>query len=122
MYYRLYDRQCGRHMATGYNAKSQKKLISAFCDYQAMSWEWSEEEIKSLQSLPKKQALAQIESFEFTVEKQETPFEDFEWEIESIGEAILEIGQRRKMPMYNNPDGHKLLDDAIRRVLKTWVK
>jgi hypothetical protein len=39
MYYRLWDRQCNRFMATGYNAKSKRELTEDYASYKSNDWE-----------------------------------------------------------------------------------
>ena len=37
--YRLWDNQCGRYMATGYNASSKKELVEDYADYKSNDWD-----------------------------------------------------------------------------------
>lgn len=38
-YYRLWDKQCGRYMATGYNAKGKADLCEQYADYKSNDWD-----------------------------------------------------------------------------------
>lgn len=37
--YRLYDNQCGRYMATGYNTTSKKQLADHYASYKSNDWD-----------------------------------------------------------------------------------
>lgn len=42
--YRLWDQQCGRYMATGYNASSKKQLAEEYASYKSNDWDNGDEE------------------------------------------------------------------------------
>lgn len=76
MYYRLYDKQTGRYMFTGYNSSSKKELIEDFILYK--SSELEEQELLMLKSITKKQMFDFIESCDFIIEKSSKKFEDID--------------------------------------------
>jgi len=45
MYYRLYDTQCQRYMATAYNTESKEELFDHYASYKSCYWEEEMEEI-----------------------------------------------------------------------------
>lgn len=42
--YRLWDQQCGRYMAIGYNASSKKQLAEEYASYKSNDWDNGDEE------------------------------------------------------------------------------
>lgn len=75
-YYRLYDTQTGRYMATGYNATSEEDLINQFKSYASADSEPEDEEY--FEKATTKQMLSVIKSYGFDIEKSETPFSEDE--------------------------------------------
>lgn len=85
MYYRLYDTQVGRYMATGYNTTSIKELADEYASYKSIDWndgiEEGEEtmEVKwARMSEDEKEAFIREDSFD--IELSETKWDDSEWE------------------------------------------
>jgi len=74
MYYRLYDTQCNRYMATGCNTRSKKELVEHYLSYKSVDFE--EEDILHYSKLPIKELITMIESDEFEIEKSKTKFEE----------------------------------------------
>ena len=75
-YYRLYDTQTGRYMATGYNATSEEDLIDQFKSYASVDFEPEDEEY--FEKATTNEILSAIESYGFDIEKSETPFSEDE--------------------------------------------
>lgn len=73
MYYRLFDRQCDRYMATGYNAKSRKELADDYVNYKSVDWE--NDMIDIFDNMSLKSKLQIILDDEFDIEKSKTKFE-----------------------------------------------
>lgn len=71
MYYRLYDRQTGCYMHTGYNAKNKKELKDQLLDYIAPDVEENEEDEIKLMT-----AESICSAWDFVIEKQKNKFED----------------------------------------------
>ena len=70
MYYRFYDMQCNRHMATGYNAKSRRDAKAAKVSYILGGSDCSERAVKRM-------SLKDIcINWEFYLEKSKKPFEE----------------------------------------------
>lgn len=72
-YYRLWDNQCGRYMATGYNASSKKELAEEYADYKSNDWDNNDEE-DNMFTIWEKMSMADkmnfIEEDEFTIERR----------------------------------------------------
>jgi len=75
MFYRLFDKQTGRYMATGYNSTSLNELIESYSDYFGES-DWDDEDLEIFNNLSKSDKLKQIESNEFVIEKSKRKFEE----------------------------------------------
>jgi len=73
MYYRIYDLQTSRYMATGYNTKSEKDLQEQFLSY--LSIDHTNYELLQLKKLPIRELLS---IYEFQLEESETIFEEHE--------------------------------------------
>ena len=76
MFYRLYDKQTGRYMGTGYNTTSEVELTNAYIGYKSIDWEKETEEY--YRSLSIFEQLRLIEDDEFIIEKSNTKFEEYE--------------------------------------------
>jgi hypothetical protein len=76
MYYRLFDRQTGCHMATGYNAKTKKDLANSYKSYKSVDFEGDDEDF--LESLSVNKTLKMIEEDEFSIETSNMKFSDEE--------------------------------------------
>ena len=73
MYYRLFDKQTGRYMSTGYNVTSKKELKNDILSY--VSVDTDKEEMKKLGEL-KVEDIANIMDFE--IENQKNKFDEEE--------------------------------------------
>jgi hypothetical protein len=74
MYYRLFDRQTGCLMATGYNDKSKKQLSESYLSYKSVDIEDGDEDF--YKKLSTKEIINLIEQDEFTVEKSKNKFSE----------------------------------------------
>lgn len=77
-FYRLYDRQCQRYMATGYNAKSEADLVEAYWSYKSCDWEDDETE-NYYRGLSINEAINFIKDDEFEIEISNNKFEDYDY-------------------------------------------
>ena len=77
MYYRLFDIQCQRVMATGHNSTTLKELIKNWLEYK--SNDWDEETEKNYRNLNQKEIVELIVEDDFEIEKSKIPFEEEEW-------------------------------------------
>lgn len=72
--YRLWDRQCGRYMATGYNASSLKELTEGYADYKSNDWDNHDDEEESMfdiwNRMSMKDKLNFIRDDEFDIERK----------------------------------------------------
>lgn len=74
--YRLWDNQCSRYMATGYNASSRKQLAEEYASYKSNDWdngdyEDGEETMFDLwDKMSLKDKMVYIQEDEFTIEKR----------------------------------------------------
>jgi len=75
-YFRLFDFQTGRYMATGYNATSEVELIAAYISY--ISIDTDESELNAWKALTVESALSAIRWNEIDIESSDTPFQDFD--------------------------------------------
>jgi len=77
-YYRLYDNQCSRYMASGYNAESKKELFEDYADYKGNDWDNDDEDNMRAywDSLSDEQKMNFIRDDEFDIEESQTKFED----------------------------------------------
>lgn len=73
-YYRLYDKQTGDYLCTGYNSTSQNELIESFILYKSNDLE--EEELNEFNYMSKTNKLKFIETCDFVIEKSNKKFED----------------------------------------------
>lgn len=71
-YYRLYDKQTGRYMSTGYNATSVAELARDYKSY--VSIDEDEEEEDFFESASDCQVLEYIRANEFDIETSDKPF------------------------------------------------
>jgi len=76
MYYRLYDKQCKRYMATGYNAKSKQELVDDYKDYINMDIDENEE--VEIANLSLKDSISMIIGNDFFIDKSKTKFDENE--------------------------------------------
>ncbi len=74
MYYRLYDSQCDRYMASGYNAKGKKQLTDDYASYK----DGADELTENWNELTLSQRMQEIEDDEFTIESSLTKFKEQE--------------------------------------------
>lgn len=80
-YYRLWDKQCGRFMATGYNASTKQELFDDYQSYKSNDWDETETESdKGMHDLWKtmtdEQKMDEIRADEFDIEKSEGKFDE----------------------------------------------
>ncbi len=77
-YYRLWDTQCGRYMASGYNARGKEALCEEYASYKSNDWDNDDEgemwEAWEAMSLEEKMIF--IEDDEFNIESSFIKFED----------------------------------------------
>lgn len=101
MYYRLYDKQTGRYMATGYNAKSKTELINDYISYKSEGME--DEDIEELKNDTVDDVISFIEADEFTIEESEEKFDEDDLEdsvVDSKNEIIDELRIRNIADLY----------------------
>ena len=71
--YRLWDKQCGRYMATGYNASSKKELADDYASYKSNDWDDYEEEEDNMHAIWDKMSIKDKMDFirddEFEIER-----------------------------------------------------
>jgi len=72
VYYRLYDKQTGGYLATGYNSTSLNELIEDYLEYISNGLE--DEDIDKINNMRKKDKLSFIESNNFIIEKNNIKF------------------------------------------------
>jgi len=77
MYYRLFDTQTGRYMATGYNTESEKHLADAYVEYKCEGLDDEDETI--LRNWSQEMVIKYIEVDDFIIERSEVPFDE-RWE------------------------------------------
>ena len=73
--YRLWDQQCGRYMATGYNASTKKELTDDYASYKSNDWDdTGDEDEESMHELWSKMSIKDKMDFirddEFTIERR----------------------------------------------------
>lgn len=72
--YRLWDNQCSRYMATGYNATSKKELCESYADYKSGDWDDYDDEDDNMfthwAKMSMKDKMVYIQEDEFTIEKR----------------------------------------------------
>ena len=73
MYYRLYDTQTGRYMATGYNC-DLSGLIDQYKSY--ISIDWDEEDEEFFATANNEQILSAMRINGFDIEESEIPFSE----------------------------------------------
>ena len=73
-FYRIYDLQCKRYMATGYNSNSIEDLINCYIDYK--SSEWEDETENYYNNLPLYNKISLILSDEFDIQISNLEFEE----------------------------------------------
>ena len=71
MFYRLYDKQTGCYMHTGYNSKNKTELKENLLSY--IFYDTEKEDMKILEKMSIENLSNQLE---FTIEKQKNKFED----------------------------------------------
>jgi len=76
MYYKLYDKQTGRDMATGFNATSKKQLSQEYADYKSIDEE--DEDKNFFDSASTEQILDRIRRDEFDIETSNRKFKETE--------------------------------------------
>jgi len=78
MYYRLYDNQTNRFMATGYNSESEQELADEYLEYIAPDIEEDEED--EIKNLSVDEVMDLIRGNEFYIESSEFSFDEDELE------------------------------------------
>ena len=83
MYYRLYDNQVGRYMATGYNTKSLQELAEEYAEYKSNDWDGDYDEGEETQTqvwsrMTLENKIDFIKDDEFEIEESITPFDEAE--------------------------------------------
>jgi hypothetical protein len=76
-YYRLFDKQSGGYMFTGYNSTTKNELIEEFISYKSNDLE--DDELDKFNYLNKTNKLKFIESCDFIIEKSNKKFEDIDY-------------------------------------------
>jgi hypothetical protein len=81
MYYRLYDNQTGRIMATGNNAKSKKDLAEQYVSYKSIdaNIDGLEDDFITLSKMPVNEVMEIIKGDDFEIEKSKRKFADTEF-------------------------------------------
>ena len=74
MYYRLFDKQCGRYMATGYNSGSLSELIEEYIYYMSSDID----DLRDYSKLSTQEMFELIQSDEFEIDSSENMFEEYE--------------------------------------------
>ena len=72
-YYRLYDRQTGRYMSTGYNAESMQDLREQYISY--ISIDTEDKYLTLLGECTDQEFAKHVNANEFTIERSNTPFD-----------------------------------------------
>jgi hypothetical protein len=68
-YYRLWDTQCGRYMASGYNAKGKEELCEDYASYKSNDWDNDEGEMwGAWKTMSLDEKMNFIEDDEFNIE------------------------------------------------------
>lgn len=70
-FFRLYDRQTGRYMATGYNTESAEELAK---EYRSYLGDLDHEDRKLLKAMSTEEVFSMITTNDFIIERSETPF------------------------------------------------
>ena len=72
--YRLWDNQCSRYMATGYNATSKKKLAEEYAGYKSNDWDNNDDDDDNMFTIWDKMSIKDKMDFirddEFVIEKR----------------------------------------------------
>lgn len=95
-YYRLYDTQTGRYMATGYNTTSPAELCDHYQSYKSNDWDNNDEEDnmhKIWEALSEKEKFSFIRQDEFDIEESDKPFEEEEeepFDLDKVPQALLD--------------------------------
>lgn len=76
MYYRLYDSQCDRYMATGYNAHGLEDLCEQYASYKSSDWD-ENDQLEAWDRMSEKNKYDWIKDDEFEIETSYVPFEEF---------------------------------------------
>jgi hypothetical protein len=76
VYYRLYDKQTGGYLSTGYNSTSLNELIEDYLEYISNGLE--DEDIDKINNMRKKDKLSFIESNDFIIEKNNIKFNEID--------------------------------------------
>jgi len=76
IYYRLFDAQVGRFMATGYNATSKAQLAEEYKDY--VLAEGDDADAQMFEGLSVEAIIHLIQENEFLIEKNHKKFKDLE--------------------------------------------
>ena len=76
MYYRLFDTQTGRYMATGYNTTSERELIEAYKSYKWVDWD--DEDWDYINDLSVEDMKLHMSLDGFEIEKSEKQFKELE--------------------------------------------
>lgn len=78
VYHRLYDKQTGRYMATGYNAPTAKDLAEEYRSYKLGDATNEEEDIEIFTNATVDELFDMMKADEFEIETSEEPFEEQE--------------------------------------------
>ena len=77
MYYRIFDEQTNRYLATGYN-ESLVDMLDSYCSYVYNDGSTEEDWKRHWNNMSTQQQLDYIQTNDFVVEMSEIPFEDYE--------------------------------------------
>ena len=77
MYYRLYDIQTNRCMATGYNAKSEQELTDDYKEYISGDC-GDDDDLEEIECMGVDTVMDLIRGNEFIIEKNDIPFDENE--------------------------------------------
>ena len=75
-YYRLWDTQCGRYMATGYNARGKEALCEEYASYKSNDWDDSDGMWEAWEAMTIDEKMNFIEDDEFNIESSYLKFEE----------------------------------------------
>lgn len=77
MYYRLFDKQTGEYLHTGYNSRTLQEVTDDFLSY--IEGDLDEDDYNRIESMSKYERLSIIESYEFQLERSKRKFKELEY-------------------------------------------
>ena len=73
MFYRIYDKQTGCYLATGYNSSTFKELKESFISYKSV-----DSSVSQLKRLSRKDFVDYMETEDFILEQEMIKFEEYD--------------------------------------------